>query len=82
MGLIHISQLSWDRIKHANEVLEVGQKVKVKIQKIDPATGKIGLGLSRPVGKPLGECRYEISHQRPGQGHRVASYGLRRVRAA
>lgn len=42
-GLIHISQLSWDRIKHADEVLQLGQKVKVKIQKIDPATGKIGL---------------------------------------
>jgi small subunit ribosomal protein S1 len=42
-GLIHISQLSWDRIKHASEVLEIGQKVKVKIQKIDPQTGKIGL---------------------------------------
>ncbi|HTM52833.1 MAG TPA: S1 RNA-binding domain-containing protein [Pirellulales bacterium] len=43
-GLIHISQLSWDRIKHADEVLQLGQKVKVKIQKIDPQTGKIGLG--------------------------------------
>jgi small subunit ribosomal protein S1 len=41
-GLIHISQLSWDRIRHASEVLEVGQKVKVKIQKIDPQNGKIG----------------------------------------
>jgi small subunit ribosomal protein S1 len=42
-GLIHISQLSWDRLKHASEVLEVGQNVKVKIQKIDPQTGKISL---------------------------------------
>ncbi len=42
-GLIHISQLSWDRIKHAEEILQLGQKVKVKIQKIDPQTGKIGL---------------------------------------
>ncbi len=42
-GLIHISQLSWDRLRHASEALEIGQKVKVKIQKIDPATGKIGL---------------------------------------
>ncbi len=42
-GLIHISQLSWDRIKHPSEVLEVGQKVKVKIQKIDPQTGKLSL---------------------------------------
>jgi small subunit ribosomal protein S1 len=42
-GLIHISQLSWDRVRHASEVLEIGQKVKVKIQKIDPQSGKIGL---------------------------------------
>ncbi len=42
-GLIHISQLSWDRLKHANEALTEGQKVKVRIQKIDPETGKIGL---------------------------------------
>jgi small subunit ribosomal protein S1 len=42
-GLVHISQLSWDRIKHASEVLELGQKVKVRIQKIDHETGKISL---------------------------------------
>jgi len=42
-GMIHISQLSWDRLKHASEALEIGQKVKVKIQKIDPQSGKISL---------------------------------------
>lgn len=43
-GLVHISQLSWDRLKHADEVLQIGQKIKVKILKIDPQTGKIALG--------------------------------------
>ena len=42
-GLIHVSQLSWDRVKHPNEVLEVGQKVKVRVEKFDKDTGKIGL---------------------------------------
>jgi small subunit ribosomal protein S1 len=42
-GLIHISQLSWDRIGHPSEVLQVGQKVRVKVEKVDPQTGKIGL---------------------------------------
>ncbi|NIL97340.1 MAG: S1 RNA-binding domain-containing protein [Planctomycetales bacterium] len=42
-GLVHISQLSWDRISHPSEVLQEGQKIKVKISKIDPDTGKIGL---------------------------------------
>ena len=42
-GLIHVSQLSWDRVGHPSDVLEEGQKVQVRIEKIDPATGKIGL---------------------------------------
>ncbi|HEY2827938.1 MAG TPA: S1 RNA-binding domain-containing protein, partial [Pirellulales bacterium] len=35
-GMVHVSQMSWDRVKHPSEVLTVGQKVQVKIQKIDP----------------------------------------------
>ncbi len=42
-GLIHVSKLSWDRIKHPSEVIEPGQKVKVKVEKIDKQTGKISL---------------------------------------
>jgi small subunit ribosomal protein S1 len=42
-GLIHISQLSWDRVAHPKEVLEAGQKVSVKVEKVDRQTGKIGL---------------------------------------
>ncbi len=51
-GLIHISQLSWDRVRHASDVLELGQKVKVKVQKIDPATGKISLAFRDLAGNP------------------------------
>ena len=42
-GLIHISKMSWDRIKHPSEVLEPGQKVQVKIDKVDKQTGKLSL---------------------------------------
>jgi small subunit ribosomal protein S1 len=42
-GLLHVSQLSWQRVKHPNEVLQVGQAIKVKIRKIDTETGKISL---------------------------------------
>ena len=34
-GLVHLSELSWDRIQHPNEILEVGQEVKVKVINID-----------------------------------------------
>ncbi|HET6881291.1 MAG TPA: S1 RNA-binding domain-containing protein [Pirellulales bacterium] len=42
-GLLHVSQLSWQRVKHPSEVLQVGQPIKVKIRKIDQETGKISL---------------------------------------
>ena len=42
-GLIHVSQLSWERVKHPSEVVKEGDKVQVRIEKIDPETGKIGL---------------------------------------
>ncbi|MEN6458705.1 MAG: S1 RNA-binding domain-containing protein [Thermoguttaceae bacterium] len=43
-GLIHVSQIAWGRVKHPSDVLKEGQAVKVRIDKIDPATGKISLG--------------------------------------
>jgi small subunit ribosomal protein S1 len=42
-GLLHISQLAWGRVKHPSEVLTEGQRIKVRVEKIDPATGKISL---------------------------------------
>ncbi len=42
-GLVHVSQLAWNRVNHPREVLTEGQKIKVKIEKIDRTTGKIGL---------------------------------------
>ena len=41
-GLIHVSKVSWTRVKHPSEVLEVGQKVRVKVEKIGDA-GRISL---------------------------------------
>jgi len=42
-GLLHISQLSWERVKHPSEVLQEGQKIQVRVDKIDEQSGKIGL---------------------------------------
>jgi small subunit ribosomal protein S1 len=44
-GLVHLSELSWDRIQHPNEILEVGQEVKVKVINIDREKRRIGLSL-------------------------------------
>ncbi len=44
-GLVHLSELSWDRIRHPSEVLEVGQEVQVKVINIDHEKKRIGLSL-------------------------------------
>jgi len=44
-GLVHLSELSWDRVQHPSEVLEVGQEVKVKVINIDREKKRIGLSL-------------------------------------
>ena len=51
-GLIHISQLSWDRVNHPSEVLEEGQQVTVKVEKIDRDAQRIGLSYRDMVANP------------------------------
>jgi small subunit ribosomal protein S1 len=76
-GLIHISQLSWDRLKHANEALEEGQKVKVKIQKIDPATGKISLAFRDLSENPWSGAaqKYPTRSRVQGVVSRITDFG-------
>ncbi len=51
-GLLHISQLSWGRIKHPSEVVQEGQTVRVCIEKIDRENGRIGLSYRDRVESP------------------------------
>ena len=44
-GLVHLSELSWDRLQHPKEILEVGQEVKVKVINIDREKKRIGLSM-------------------------------------
>jgi len=42
-GLVHVSQVAWGRVKHPRDVLKEGQQIKVRVDKVDPTTGKISL---------------------------------------
>jgi small subunit ribosomal protein S1 len=44
-GLVHLSEISWDRVQHPSEVLEVGQEVQVKVINIDREKHRIGLSI-------------------------------------
>src|SRR3954471_16740164 len=51
-GLIHISELSWSHVNHPSEVLEIGQKVDVKVLDIDRDRQRISLGLKQTQTDP------------------------------
>lgn len=51
-GMIHISELSWGRIKHPSEVVNVGDTVNVYIKGLDSEKGKISLGFKRAEDNP------------------------------
>jgi small subunit ribosomal protein S1 len=44
-GLVHLSEISWERIQHPNEVLKVGDEVKVKVISVDRDRKRIGLSI-------------------------------------
>ena len=61
-GMIHISELSWGRIKHPSEVVNVGDTVNVYVIGLDRENKKISLGYKRPEDNPWNvfTANYEI----------------------
>ncbi len=51
-GLIHISEMSWNRIKHPSSVVSPGQTVKVQVLSLDEEKNRIALGLKQTTEKP------------------------------
>jgi small subunit ribosomal protein S1 len=60
-GLVHLSEISWERIQHPNEVLKVGQEVKVKVISVDRDRKRIGLSIRQlqedPWMQKVGELK-------------------------
>ncbi len=76
-GLIHISQLSWDRVKHPSDVLQEGETVKVKVEKIDTETGRIGFSYRDSQDNPWTNIdqKYTPSSIVKGVVTRTAKFG-------
>ncbi|MCD7845144.1 MAG: bifunctional 4-hydroxy-3-methylbut-2-enyl diphosphate reductase/30S ribosomal protein S1 [Oscillospiraceae bacterium] len=51
-GMVHVSEISWDRIRKPDDVLSVGQEVEVYVINFDPEKRKISLGYRKPEDNP------------------------------
>ncbi len=76
-GLIHISQMSWKRVKHPSEVLKVGDVVTVVILSVDREKEKVSLKLAEIQENPWEtlESRYQVNDVVSGKVTRIMNFG-------
>lgn len=76
-GLLHITDMSWKRIKHPSELLSVGDEIKVRVLKIDRESNRVSLGIKQLGGDPWIEIdkRYTVGMRLKGRVTNVMDYG-------
>ncbi len=76
-GLVHISELSWDRVRDPGDVLEPGQSVEVSVLGVSPDEGRVALSLKRMRPNPWREVasRYHAGQLLEGTITNVVSFG-------
>jgi small subunit ribosomal protein S1 len=76
-GLVHLSEISWSRVKHPSEVLKPGDQVNVFVLSIDNDRKRIALSIKRTQSEPwttIGE-RYQLGQIVEGTITQLASFG-------
>lgn len=76
-ALIHISDLSWSKVKKPSDIITIGQTVKVKIIKIDPETSRISASIKALTEDPYAnlEAKYKVGKIYKGKITRTVDYG-------
>ncbi|MBN1818067.1 MAG: 30S ribosomal protein S1 [Sedimentisphaerales bacterium] len=76
-GLLHISDLSWGRISHPSEVVELDQEIECVVIGVDKASEKISLGLKQKTPSPWEsvEERYPVNARVKGTVVNIMNYG-------
>jgi small subunit ribosomal protein S1 len=76
-GLLHITDMSWERIGHPSEMVSIDQEIEVMILNIDRVKEKIALGLKQKQSNPWEnvETKYPVNTRVQGEVVNVMSYG-------
>lgn len=76
-GLVHLSELSWSRVRHPSELLKIGDEVDVYVLGINPAEKKIALSIKRTQAEPWSRVAssYEVGQLVKGTVTQLANFG-------
>jgi small subunit ribosomal protein S1 len=76
-GLLHITDMSWGRVNHPSEMVQVGDEIEVKILKFNPETERVSLGLKQISEDPWihAEEKYHVGDRVQGKVVSLTDYG-------
>ena len=76
-GLLHITDMSWGRINHPSEMVELEQELEVQVLRVDFDRERIALGLKQKTASPWDgvEARYPMNSKHKGEVVNIMSYG-------
>ena len=76
-ALLHISDLAWNKVVHPNEVVSIGDELKIKVLSLDANTGRITVGLKQLSQHPWErvEEKYPVGSRVRGRVTTLAEYG-------
>jgi len=76
-GLVHVSELSWERVNHPSEVLEEGQTIQVRVEKVDREANRLGLSYRGVMDNPWkkAEANYPVNALVTGTVSRIMQFG-------
>jgi small subunit ribosomal protein S1 len=76
-GLLHITDLSWGRVKHPQDICSIGDRIKVKVIKYDKENQRVSLGLKQITDDPWSntEEKYPIGSRVTGKVVSLTDYG-------
>jgi small subunit ribosomal protein S1 len=76
-GLLHITDMSWGRVKHPSEILNIGDEIKVQVLKYDTERERVSLGLKQLLTDPWESAKagYPAGAKLKGKIVSLADYG-------
>jgi small subunit ribosomal protein S1 len=76
-GLLHVTDMTWGRVGHPSDVVQVGQELRVKVLKYDPERGRVSLGLKQLTPDPWERVSstYHVGDRVNGRVVSLTDYG-------
>ncbi len=77
-GLVHISEMSWTKLKHPSQKVKVGESIEVEVLDLDPAGKRISLGMKQTESNPWieAEARYPKGSRVSGVVKNITDFGV------